>query len=73
MDQIIISDLLVRGIIGVNDWERKSPGYLIKHHTLHRLEPAGKTDDIHDRINYRTIAKPAQAHAESAGRFTVEL
>jgi FolB domain-containing protein len=73
MDQIIISDLLVRGIIGVNDWEREKPQDILLNIILFTdLSKAGKTDDIHDSINYRTIAKLAQAHAESAGRFTVE-
>jgi FolB domain-containing protein len=30
------------------------------------------SDDIEDSVSYRTIAKRAQAHAESAGRLTVE-
>jgi hypothetical protein len=31
MDQIFITDLVARGIIGINDWERKVPqGALVK-------------------------------------------
>ena len=33
---------------------------------------AGETDDINDCADYSTISKKAQAHAESAGRLTVE-
>jgi len=33
---------------------------------------AAKTDDINDCADYSTISKKVQAHAESAGRLTVE-
>lgn len=73
MDKVIIKDLLVRGIIGVNDWERKQPQDILINITVftdtHR---AAETDDLAECVNYRTLAKRVQAHAESAARFTVE-
>lgn len=73
MDQIFIRDLVVRGIIGINDWEREKPQEILINITLFGdLHAAGESDDIRDTINYRTVAKKAQAHAESAGRLTVE-
>ncbi len=73
MDQIIISDLLARGVIGVNDWEREKPQEILINIVLFGdLRKAGSSDDLHDTINYRTIAKKVQAHAETARRFTVE-
>jgi FolB domain-containing protein len=73
MDQILISDLLVRGIIGINDWEREKPQNINLNITLFAdLRQAGETDDIAYSVSYRTIAKKAQAHAEKAQRFTVE-
>jgi hypothetical protein len=30
MDQVFISDLIARGIIEVNDWEREKPGPVLK-------------------------------------------
>ncbi len=73
MDQIIISDLLVRGIIGVNDTEREKPQDILINITLFvDLRKAGETDDIAQSVNYRTIAKKAQAQAEIAKRYTVE-
>jgi FolB domain-containing protein len=73
MDKIIIKDLLVRGIIGVNDWERESPQDIqINIEIEADLSNAGASDDINDSINYRTIAKRTIAHAETARRFTVE-
>jgi len=73
MDKVFIKDLLVRGIIGVNDWERDQPqDILINVTVLTNTSRAAQTDDLADCINYRTLAKKIQAHAESAARFTVE-
>ncbi len=73
MDQVIIKDLLVRGIIGVNDWEREKPQEILINIVLFaELSKAGESDDIEDSVNYRTISKNVQAHAESAKRLTVE-
>ncbi len=73
MDKVIIKDLLARGIIGINDWEREKPQDILINLVLFGdLSRAGETDDIADCINYRTISKQAQAHAETAQRFTVE-
>jgi len=73
MDKVIIKNLLARGIIGVNDWERKRPQDILINITLftdtHR---AAETDDINDCVNYSTVSKKVQAHAESAERLTVE-
>jgi FolB domain-containing protein len=73
MDKIIIKDLLVRGIIGINDWERESPqDILINIAIVADLSKAGDTDNVEDTINYRTVTKRVIAHTESASHFTVE-
>lgn len=73
MDKIIIRDLVARGIIGINDWEREKPQDILINIELYAdLRKAGVSDDIQDSVSYRTIAKRAQAHAETAGRLTVE-
>ncbi len=73
MDKVIIKDLLVRGIIGVNDWERDNPqDILINVEIATDLKKAGASDDIADSVNYRTVAKKIIAHAETANRLTVE-
>lgn len=73
MDKVIIKDLLVRGIIGVNDWERGNPqDILINVIALTDTGRAAETDEIADCVNYRTLAKRMQAHAETAARLTVE-
>jgi FolB domain-containing protein len=73
MDKIFIRDLLVRGIIGINDWERdKAQDILINITVFTDTLRAAKTDDLADCVDYRALAKKAQAHSESAARFTVE-
>ena len=73
MDKVIIKNLLARGIIGVRDWERKRPQDILINITLFTdAQRAGETDDINDCADYSTISKKVQAHAESAGRLTVE-
>lgn len=57
-DQINISDLLLRAIIGINDEERDKKQDVLINLTLHvDLNEAGKSDDISDAVNYRTITK----------------
>ncbi len=73
MDQVFITDLVARGIIGINDWEReKSQEIMINIVLFADLRKAGKSDDIQDCVNYRTVTKKVLAHAETARRFTVE-
>jgi len=73
MDKTIIKDLIVRGIIGIEDWERKKPQEIKINIVLFSDQSkAAETDDIDDCVNYRTVAKKACAHAENAKRLTVE-
>ncbi len=73
MDQVFITDLRARGIIGINDWEREKPQEILINLVLFGdLSKAGKSDDIRDSIDYRAVAKKVLAHAETANRLTVE-
>ena len=73
MDKVIIKDLLARGIIGVNDWERKRPQDILINIALFTdTSRAAETDNINDCVNYSTVAKKVLAHAESSQRLTVE-
>ena len=73
MDQVLIKDLLVRGVIGINDDERKSPQDILINIILFTdIENATQSDNISDCINYRTIAKKVMTHVEKVQRFTVE-
>ena len=73
MDQTFITDLVARGILGVNDSERDKPQEIRINIILYTDQSkAGKSDDIQDCVNYSTVAKKVIAHTETARRFTVE-
>jgi FolB domain-containing protein len=73
LDKIIIKNLVARGIIGLNKWEREKPQeILINIIVFTDIKKAAELDDISHSVNYRTIAKKAQSHAESAARISVE-
>jgi FolB domain-containing protein len=73
MDKVIIRNLLARGIIGVNDWERKrAQNILINITILTDTRRAAETDNLEDCVNYSTLSKKVMAHAESVNRLTVE-
>lgn len=72
-DKIIIKNLVARGIIGINDWEREKPQEIVINLTIFTdTRRAAETDDLEHSVNYRTIAKQALHHAETAERLTVE-
>ena len=73
MDKIMIKNLVARGIIGLNDWEREKPQEILINIIVYTdISKAAETDDITHSVNYRTIAKKAQQHAETAARVSVE-
>jgi FolB domain-containing protein len=73
MDKTFIKDLVVRGIIGVNDWEREKPQEILINITVFTdTRAAAESDSLADCVNYRSLAKKAQHYAETAARFTVE-
>lgn len=73
MDKVIIKNLLARGIIGVNDWERKRAQNILINITMFTdTRRAAETDHLDDCINYSTMSKKVLAHAESVNRLTVE-
>lgn len=72
-DKLLIKDLLVRGIIGVNDWEReKEQDILINLTVFFDVASAGRSDDMSDTLNYRTLAKAVIEYVETSSHFLVE-
>lgn len=73
MDQVIIKDLQVRGIIGITDHERRLPqDILINVVMFTDISQAAQSDRIEDCIDYSKMAKKLFAHTEKVGRYTVE-
>ena len=73
LDKIHIRDLLQRSIIGIYDEERREKQDIIFNITLHAdLRAAGKSDDIDDTVDYKTIKKQVIAMVETSSFFLVE-
>ncbi len=72
-DKIVIRDLLLRGIIGINDWEReKKQDILINLTIFADLSRSGETDDVADTLNYRSVTKAVIALVEESSFHLVE-
>ncbi|NPA91441.1 MAG: dihydroneopterin aldolase [Chloroflexi bacterium] len=72
-DCIYIEDLLVRTIIGINDWERRERQDVLISLCLYTdTRPAGQSDDIRDALNYRDVAKRIIHLVENAHFLLVE-
>jgi FolB domain-containing protein len=73
MDEIIIKDLLVRSIIGINPDERtKKQDILINIVLFADTRQAAQSDDIADSLNYKAITKRVIEHVEQSSDFLVE-
>jgi FolB domain-containing protein len=73
MDRILISDLLVRCIIGVRDEERREKqDVLINISLFADLRKAGKSDHIGDTTDYSSLKKQIIKTAENSHFFTIE-
>ena len=72
-DKIIIRDLLLRGIIGLNEWEREKKQDILINLTLFtNTRAAGQSDDPADILNYRTLTKAIIDYVENAQPYLVE-
>jgi FolB domain-containing protein len=72
-DTILIRDLLIRGVIGIHDWEReKKQDILINIEMEADCQPAGVSDDFHDAVDYRAVTKMVIALVEGSAFFLVE-
>lgn len=73
MDKIIIRDLLLRGIVGINPDERVNRQDILINIALYAdIRPAAQSDDIADAVNYKTITKRVIEHVEASSDYLVE-
>jgi len=73
LDQIRLSDLLVRGILGINPIEREKKQDILVNITLWaNTKAAAESDNINHAINYRSVAKLVIEHIENNKPFLVE-
>lgn len=72
-DTILIKDLLIRGIIGIHDWEREKKQDILINIEMHAdCRPAGLSDDFRDAVDYRAVTKSVIALIETSEFFLVE-
>ncbi len=72
-DRIEIKDLLIRAIVGVNDDERENRQDVIVNFTLETdTRAAGRSDDVSDAVNYRTVTKQVIELVEGSQYFLIE-
>jgi FolB domain-containing protein len=73
MDKIIIKDLLLRGIIGINPDEREKKQDILINIVLYAdVRQAARTDAIEDAVNYKAVVKRVIEHVEGSADFLVE-
>lgn len=73
MDKVFIKDLLVRGVIGVPEWEREVSQDLLVNVTLFSdLKTAGNSDNVEDSINYHLLSEKILNLGENNKKHTVE-
>ena len=71
--KILISDLMIRCVIGVHDWERKDKqDVLINIELEASLRAAGVSDDFEDAVDYRAITKKVIALVQGSTFYLVE-
>ena len=57
-DRIVIRDLAVSGVVGINDWERRYPqDILVNLEITVDTRAAAASDSIDDCLNYRSLTK----------------
>jgi len=73
MDRILISDLAVRCIIGVNEEERREKQDVVINLAIYsNLRKAGQSDRFEDTVDYRAIKKRIVSMAENSRYYLVE-
>src|SRR5574342_538303 len=73
LDRVIIRDLLVRGIIGINPDERKNRQDILVNITMWvDTRSAAASDDIAEAVDYSTVAKAVVHHIENGQPLLVE-
>ena len=73
MDKIYIRELSLETVIGIYGWEREIKQQVIIDIELEcDLRTAGKTDQIEDTVNYKTLRDRIKEHVESSSYGLIE-
>lgn len=70
---MVVRDLLVRGVIGIHDWERKTRQDVLVNLTVFcDTRAAAASDSIVDAVDYRALSKRVIEHVEKGAPKLVE-
>ena len=73
LDKIYITDLLLRCVIGLNDWERTQKQDVLINITLYTdLSRPCQSDRIEDSIDYKELKKQIITMVEGSSFFLIE-
>ncbi|MFN2137318.1 MAG: dihydroneopterin aldolase [Candidatus Promineifilaceae bacterium] len=73
MDKIIIKDLLLRSILGINPEERENKQDILINLVLYAdIRAAAASDDIEAAVNYKSVTKRIIQHVEDSSDLLVE-
>ncbi|VAX35151.1 Dihydroneopterin aldolase [hydrothermal vent metagenome] len=73
MAKIYITDLRLRTIIGVNDWERDAKQDIVINVTIDfDMSKAAQSDDLQDTVDYNDITKKIIKEVEASKFFLLE-
>lgn len=73
MDKIFIKNLTVYGILGIHDHEQQNPQEIrISVIASTDIKAAAREDDIHQTVNYSTLAKGIARFIEAKPHLTIE-
>lgn len=70
---IRITDLSLKAIIGIFDWERtRKQKVIINVEIIFNASKASKSDKVKDTVDYKTITKKIIKHVETSKYFLIE-
>ena len=73
MDRILVKNLLLRSIIGLNPDERVNKQDILINIVMYAdIRQAGAADDIDASVNYKAVTKRVIAHVEESSDLLVE-
>lgn len=73
LDRILIQDLLLRGTLGLNEWERVETQEILLNIELHLdMREAGHSDEVLKTIDYKAFTKDVIAYVEHSSHHLAE-
>lgn len=73
MDRVLIEGMTVKTVIGIYDWEREIKQTVrLDVEMAWDISAAGKSDDIKDTLDYKSVAKRLESFIEASNFGLIE-